>query len=781
MQIKKTLKHIYKWIGIFLLTVFTALSSLQLNIKANSNQPVTIGSIPNAGAVVRQGNRTAWWNALDKISVNGEIAFCIEPMTVGLGSSYYEGTIDPNTQNLLSKIVYHGWDTSAKTDNDYATTQFMVWESLGAVVTQWRGSFGDIYPTLKANVQAKIDSHEIRPAFHGNSHYEGNVNETISFYDDNYVINQFHVVDNGGTTAWIEGNYLHVIPNENTPDNTTITLQKFSEEHVGASIAYCSNNGQDVGRFKLLDPGRARVGMHVNKTSSLTIMKEDVDTGKAIKQQGISFKLKDKATGQYLMQNNTDVFITDENGQVTLPEKLQPNATYVIEEVRAPHGYLLELEGKEVTITPGQDITVRFGNKRFKGQIEVTKTGQALTSFENGQFVYEDRGLQGATFKLHAREDIVDPADRTVIYPADAEIAEGVSDDTGKILFDNLYEGKYYVKEIEAPYGFVRDEKEYDITVSYKNEHTPIVNVTAEVYNKRQRYLLDVQKLGEDNKPLQGAEFTVYANRDIYNIAQEVIVPAGTALEVATSDKNGNVKFTLDLPTDFTDPYKPMPINGEEELDPEFNVDYDYVGGIEMYGNPNSLFVVKETKAPESYVLKDAHYYINTEYQGQDKEEITISHEAINNKIKATLQVNKVDTYSQQPIISKDFAFGIYSDEACVNLLEKVHANTEDGTATFKDIKYGTYYIKEIEAPVGYLLSDEVKKAEITDTGVYINGEKVEEENQVYSFIYYNAPLQDDVVTGDDHDKTIWFFLSSISITIIGYQALDLWKKKKAK
>ncbi len=1021
-QIKKQYKRLGKILGIFALIVFTTLSSLQLPIKAATNQPATLGQIAGTGAVLRQGGRTAWWGAIDKISVNGEIAFCVEPMVIGLNGAYSISDFDISTQRTLSRIVYHGWDTSAKTDNDYATTQFMIWEALGATITQWNGSFGNVYPTLKANIQAKINSHNVFPSFANTGGYEVNSGETISFYDNNYVINQLHVVDNGGTTAWIEDNKLHVIPNENTPDNTKITLQKFSDEHVGASIAYRSSasNGQDVGLFKLDDPGHARVeinvkkfghieavkvdkdtiaahgdatlegaiyglyaneditnkatgtiihakdslidtrttdkggkmlpfeklnfgeyylkeiqapngymlsdekvvvqvqpnqtinatvqetikrgqfslskgisiesdsseiltpevgaefitvlkkyvekygtieeayahkdefandeydllvtdnkgyaqskelayGMYVSKqikgdTESLLlnetwetmidgdknnekhyliknqafqpyvkIVKKDKETGEVVSFGDGIYKIKNVDTGEFLTQKIGNKYVSEfqtENGMIVLPLKVNPG-NYELIEVKAPNGYLIDSTPIPFTIsqsniheTDKDDepvYTVEISNQRVKGQIEVTKQGQVLTNFEDGQFIYENKALPNAEFGLYARKDIIDIANGNVIYPKGTEIAKQVTNETGVATFQNLPLGEYYVKELKAPYGYVVDEKEYDVEISYKDENTPIVTSSIKIYNEKQNYTMNITKIDEESKEtLQGAEFTLYANRDIYNIDQEVIVPAGTALEAATSNKNGNVKFTLDLPTDFTDPYKPMPIS-DEELDPEFNVDYDYVGGVEMYGNPNSLFVVKETKAPESYELKPAHYYVDTIYQGQDKEEITISHEAINNKIKATIQVNKVDTFTQQPIISKDFAFGLYADERCKELIEKVHANTEDGTATFKDVVYGTYYVKEIEAPIGYMLSDEVKKVEITETGVYVNGEKVEEENQVYSFIYENSLLPSmNVQTGDNHDKTIWILLSAISLLVLGYQAFEMMKKKKA-
>ena len=100
-QINKKYKKVTKIIGVFTLTLFTALSTLNLPIKANNNQPITLGKIQGTGAKVSKFNQhgyesTANWDAIDKISVNGEIAFCIEPMIIGLMGLRY--------------FIYHGME-----------------------------------------------------------------------------------------------------------------------------------------------------------------------------------------------------------------------------------------------------------------------------------------------------------------------------------------------------------------------------------------------------------------------------------------------------------------------------------------------------------------------------------------------------------------------------------------------------------------------------------------------------------------------------------------------
>ena len=93
----------------------------------------------------------------------------------------------------------------------------------------------------------------------------------------------------------------------------------------------------------------------------------------------------------------------------------------------------------------------------------------------------------------------------------------------------------------------------------------------------------------------------------------------------------------------------------------------------------------------------------------------------------------KVDSNTKETIKDK-FTFGIYEDAECTKLIKEVKSDKEKGTVLFKDLRYGTYYIKEIAAPKGYVLSDKVIKVEMNDKGTFIDNEKVESEDSTYTF-----------------------------------------------
>ena len=153
-------------------------------------------------------------------------------------------------------------------------------------------------------------------------------------------------------------------------------------------------------------------------------------------------------------------------------------------------------------------------------------------------------------------------------------------------------------------------------------------------------------------------------------------------------------------------------------------------------------YTLTEVKAPEGYkVAKPISFTLNAD---GSVTKVSMKDE----RILTNIQVNKIDSQTKQIIKSKDFAFGIYKDAKCKELISTVNANKETGTATFKDIAFGTYYIKELEAPKGYKLSSEVIKVVVD--------EKLENIGKTYSISYMNTPLPAAARRVQTGDKTVF-------------------------
>src|SRR5699024_3844829 len=89
-------------------------------------------------------------------------------------------------------------------------------------------------------------------------------------------------------------------------------------------------------------------------------------------------------------------------------------------------------------------FNIYFEDQPVKGKIVANTHGEVLTGFDEGKFIYEDRKLSDAEFKLTTKEDIMDPSnDGTVIYPKGTVIDVLATDENGNVTFDNLPLGQY--------------------------------------------------------------------------------------------------------------------------------------------------------------------------------------------------------------------------------------------------------------------------------------------------------------------------------------------------
>lgn len=178
-------------------------------------------------------------------------------------------------------------------------------------------------------------------------------------------------------------------------------------------------------------------------------------------------------------------------------------------------------------------------------------------------------------------------------------------------------------------------------------------------------------------------------------------------------------------------------------------------------------YIIKETKTPEGYMTAPDRTLV---VSGEQNMDVEIKEQPVLTDI----EVQKVDAQTKKVIRSKDFEFTMYSDADCKNAITTVSADKNAGTATFKNLRYGTYYIKETKAPTGYLLSKEVKKVVVDD--------KLENVGKTYSFIYQDTPMPTTgVKTGDGTDIQKFTALTGISgIVLLLCVILILRKKKNA-
>lgn len=423
--------------------------------------------------------------------------------------------------------------------------------------------------------------------------------------------------------------------------------------------------------------------------AKLQIIKKDDETKKSVLLKNTEFKVYDLTNNQYVEQVTTypktkvhKSYFTDEEGFLILPNALKPG-NYRIEEVTAPDGYTLNAEYVTVSVdtntayrtdmTSGDAIIeVVYENHPVKGELAIIKQGEMLVSYEN-DFKYEVRGLKGAEYEVYAAENIYtadhqlgDDGERTMYFAKDALVATVSTDDDGKAMVRNLPLGQYYVKEVNAPEGFVLNTVPEDAEFTYADQNTAIINKEVSFTNERQKVKIIVEKQDDSTgNTVAGAVFGIYTTDDIVNFEGKVLVSADTLLQEMTSDSEGQAECTLDLPL--------------------------------------GKYYVKELKAPAGFVSSDEVLSFDATYQGQDVQVVELK------------SVKKNEPTSVE-VTKSDITTGVELSGAFLSVIDKDGNVVESWTSKADEphvIKYlvagETYILREEFAPYGYLVANDIE------------------------------------------------------------------------
>ena len=181
-------------------------------------------------------------------------------------------------------------------------------------------------------------------------------------------------------------------------------------------------------------------------------------------------------TVYYKAGDKISTIVTDEQGIARIDNL--PCGKYYLIETKTIDGFILDNTPIEADISyidqntnvvyAGMNVT----NERQKVQISVIKTDSETKKV-----------LEGAVFGLFTKKDIVN-ADGKVIVNADTQIEKAVTGKDGKVTFtSDLPLGQYYVKELEAPAGYVKSDKVIDVDATYKGDNVKVIELEAAFEN----------------------------------------------------------------------------------------------------------------------------------------------------------------------------------------------------------------------------------------------------------------------------------------------------------
>ena len=455
--------------------------------------------------------------------------------------------------------------------------------------------------------------------------------------------------------------------------------------------------------------------------SYIKIVKVDTETGKTIPYEGAGFEIYDSngqkisMTFAYPTPTTIDTFYTNNEGYLITPEVL-PYGEYSLVEVQAPYGYALDktpvafsvsLENaeKENSLTI---VKVEKQNTAQKGKISVRKTGDIFTSVnmassaytdENGELVvnsttytpvFADGDLSGAVFQVIAVEDIVTLDGTTRAYAGDV-VSEITTDENGYAETEPLYLGKYEVREIKAPYGYVLNNEPKDVELTYAGQEFEVRDtVTTAFENEYQSVRISLSKVMENdelfgignNNEYLSVRFGLFAAEDI-QAADGTVIPADGLISEISLDENMTAVIAEKIP----------------------------------FGK----YYVQEIATDEHYVLNGEKYLVTFEYMGQEVTTVSIDCGQFVNELKRGkvegIKVNESD----EPL--ENAVFGLFTAD-CVKFSRDTAvmtaASDENGFFEFTDVPFGQYIVREIESPSGYILSDKEYAVSIAEDGEVI-------------------------------------------------------------
>ena len=436
---------------------------------------------------------------------------------------------------------------------------------------------------------------------------------------------------------------------------------------------------------------------NANFESYIKVVKKDAETGNTIPYAGAGFQIYDPngnlvtMTFTYPEVTTIDTFYTTADGELITPQTLEYGKGYSLVEVQAPYGYVLNSEPVYFDVMQENSeidggitvIEVVRSNMAQKGTITVSKSGEVFSSVNKAgglyQPVYAVRGLEGAVYEITAAEDIY-TLDGT-LRASKGEVVDTVTTGAdGTAVSKELYLGKYEVKEITAPFGMVLNEEIHAVELVYAGQNIAVTETTASFYNERQRVEIDlIKRLMADeaygigkNGEIFDVTFGLYAEKEL-TAADGTVIPADGLIEIISLDENGSGKVKTDLP----------------------------IGS----------YYVKELATNSAYILNGQKYPVVFEYAGQETATVHITAnggEAIENDIiYGSVSGKKSDEDGNALGGTVIGIFKTGTEKFTTENAIQTTVTAADGSFSFEKVPYGTWVIREIESPTGFVLSEE--------------------------------------------------------------------------
>ena len=696
-----------------------------------------------------------------------------------------------NNANFESFIKVVKKDAETGKTIPYAGAGFQIYDPSGNKVTM---SFTYPTPTTIDTFYTDADGQLVTPEKleYGKGYSLVEVQAPYGYVLDSIPVS-FDVTEENATQ---EGTIKLVkVEKPNMAQKGTISVEKTGEVFFGVNVS--GEEGKDV------------IYQPVYKVKGLTGATYEITADEDV--------VTPDGTLRYQKGDVVDTITTDEEG--TAKSKELYLGKYTVTETKAPEGMVINKDGHQVELTyAGQEVAVTetatsFYNERQKVKISLEKVLEQDETFGIGK----NDELKNISFGLYAKEDIV--SESGTVIPADGliEIIGLAEDGTATVATDIPF-GSYYIKEMATDEHYILNDEQYAFTFDYAGQDTETVEIKVNdgkpIENKLIYGSVSGKKVDETGEALAGAvigifkadetEFTAehafmtvksgedgsFAFKKVpYGnwIVKEIEAPEGFVLDgtahAVTIDRNeqvieaeitneyihGNIRLTK-VDADYPDNkltgatfevYKD--VNGDGKLDDKDelvgNLEETSVGIYEIQELLYGKYLVKETKAPEGFVLDEGVYSVSIT---EDEKTYDVENKAgvgfINQAMKGNLKIKKTSSDGKV----EGFTFRITG----VNGYDSTFTTDKNGEIFVDGLRIGEYTVSEVSDNVsaGYILPADKKITVQADSTV-----EIEMHNE----------LRDTPKTGDDSRTGLWMVLAGLSAAGIAATVIASKRKKK--
>lgn len=352
---------------------------------------------------------------------------------------------------------------------------------------------------------------------------------------------------------------------------------KYYVKQLKAPSGYVSSDGAIPFSVKYMGHEMAVFqfsGMIQSEITTMELSVTDKKTGTAL--SGANIYLLDKKG------NKMSEWTSEKDHSLTM-KRMKAGETYAFHVEFAPYGYLRTSENVEFTVKDTAEVQ--------KLQVELDVPTALLIINSRGRFLNsvdaDTDAVKGkkVTFNVYAAEDIKSAdgvsADH---YKKDDLVTTITTNEQAVAQAGDLPVGKYYVVEVPGTGGYQLDDAKRYVDLSYRDQDTPVVTYSEEWQCERARVSVKVSCVDrKSQKALQGAVFGLYSAEAVKTEEGAQLYKKDQLIEQLTTDKNGSLSFTAELPV-------------------------------------NKGFYVKEITAADGYVTSDQMQSFQLEYNGSDTE-----------------------------------------------------------------------------------------------------------------------------------------------------------------